>query len=202
LPGLHGDGKRFSAPDRGMGGRIMASASYQCPAGTIEMVASGGKLMAVRLGRRAKGENAPAAGTRVPAGMRVFIRYLDAYFERRAEGFDLSMVNLRGATDFQRRVYGALARVGFGRIISYGELAGLAGFEGGARAVGRCMGVNPTPIFIPCHRVVRAEGRLGGFGAGLEWKRWLLRHEGWRVKGDRIVKHVQDFSTRSLQRFT
>lgn len=67
--------------------------------------------------------------------------------------------------------------VPFGRTITYGELAARAGYPGQAQAVGTIMGTNPVPVIVPCHRVVAAGG-LGGFGAGLETKRWLLAHEG------------------------
>jgi methylated-DNA-[protein]-cysteine S-methyltransferase len=73
--------------------------------------------------------------------------------------------------------------VGYGETVSYGELAARSGaFHGerggiGARRVGSIMGSNPLPVVVPCHRVVAADG-LGGFGGGLEVKRWLLALEG------------------------
>ncbi len=85
----------------------------------------------------------------------------------------------RGAcTDFQWRVLTVLAReVPHGAVVSYGELARLAGRPGAARAVGTTMARNPLPIFLPCHRVVAGHG-IGGFGGGLDCKRFLLAHEG------------------------
>ncbi|NIO12689.1 MAG: methylated-DNA--[protein]-cysteine S-methyltransferase, partial [Xanthomonadales bacterium] len=84
-------------------------------------------------------------------------------------------------SDFQRRVYLRLMEVPRGEVVSYSELAELAGVPGAARAVGQALGRNPVPIFVPCHRVVRKDGRAGGFGAGMEWKRCLLAREGWTV---------------------
>ena len=101
---------------------------------------------------------------------------LSRYFAGEAVRFTVGL-DLSGATAFQRRVWRALGRVAFGATISYGELARRAGCPGGARAVGQAVGSNPIPIIIPCHRVIRSDGALGGFSAGLGIKRWLLDHE-------------------------
>ncbi len=85
--------------------------------------------------------------------------------------------------EFSRRVLNRCARIGFGEIMSYGELARAVGKPGAARAVGQIMANNQLPLFFPCHRVVAADGRLGGFNGGLEIKRRLLEFEGWRVVG-------------------
>jgi O-6-methylguanine DNA methyltransferase len=62
----------------------------------------------------------------------------------------------------------------FGKTKTYGEIAELIGCHNGARAVGAACGANPIPIIIPCHRVITKNGKLGGFSAGLKWKRMLL----------------------------
>lgn len=67
-----------------------------------------------------------------------------------------------------------VAEIPGGMARSYGEVAGLAGFPGGARFAGNTLAKNPFPVFIPCHRVIRADGSLGGFGAGSELKRKML----------------------------
>lgn len=88
---------------------------------------------------------------------------------------DLSAVD----NEFQRTVLTTLRkRVGPGRTISYGELAELVGHPGAARAVGTVMAQNPVPLVVPCHRVLAAGGKLGGYGGGLEMKRGLLQLEG------------------------
>lgn len=79
---------------------------------------------------------------------------------------------------FARRVLGELARVPYGRTVSYGELAARAGSPRAARAVGRVMHDNCLPIVLGCHRVIAADGGLGGYGGGLEIKRWLFTREG------------------------
>jgi methylated-DNA-[protein]-cysteine S-methyltransferase len=77
-------------------------------------------------------------------------------------------------TGFPRRVLGELAKVRFGHTLSYGELARRAGSPGAARAVGGVMAKNPIPLVVPCHRVLAAGGKIGGFTGGLGLKRALL----------------------------
>ncbi|MCA1595685.1 MAG: MGMT family protein [Chloroflexi bacterium] len=81
-------------------------------------------------------------------------------------------------TPFTREVLDETARVPWGEVCSYQELAARVGRPMGARAAGQALGRNPVPIAIPCHRVVSASGGLGGFGGGLCWKRKLLKLEG------------------------
>lgn len=84
-------------------------------------------------------------------------------------------------TDFQRSVWAALRRIPQGRTLSYSEVAAQIGRPGAARAVGGACGANPLPVLVPCHRVLAANRRLGGFSGGLDWKRRLLACEGVRV---------------------
>lgn len=99
--------------------------------------------------------------------------------ERREFGSPLDLCLVRG--NFGRVVLARLAEVPFGALVTYGELARAAGRPGAARAVGGAVGRNPLPIVIPCHRVIAADGRLGGFSAGLPNKRALLALEGHTV---------------------
>ncbi|MCP4199983.1 MAG: methylated-DNA--[protein]-cysteine S-methyltransferase [Proteobacteria bacterium] len=87
-------------------------------------------------------------------------------------------VDLSFYTPFKRDIYSALMSVPFGETITYGELAVLAGHPGKARAVGRAMGDNLAPIYIPCHRVVPASGGFGGWSGPRGWKTALLKLEG------------------------
>lgn len=103
-------------------------------------------------------------------------RELRAYFAGELKRF--SVVVAPEGTEFQRRVWTLLQTIGFGATRSYIDLARLLDLPGGSRAVGGANGANPIPIIIPCHRVVAADGSLGGFSAGLDRKRWLLTHEG------------------------
>lgn len=101
---------------------------------------------------------------------------LNAYFVGDLKRFDLPL-HLEG-TDFQRRVWLALADIPFGETRSYGWQAQVVGSPKSARAVGAANGANPLPIVLPCHRVIGTNGALTGFGGGIEVKRWLLAHEG------------------------
>lgn len=88
-----------------------------------------------------------------------------------------SRLDTRG-TPFQKKVWRALMDIPYGNVRSYKWLAGVSGNPGAARAVGGALHGNRIPIVIPCHRVIESSGGLGGFGAGLEIKRTLLRVEG------------------------
>ena len=91
----------------------------------------------------------------------------------RLENLDFGIVK-----GFARRVLLADGKIPRGRVMTYGGLAASVGVSGGARAVGNVMAGNPFPLVIPCHRVVRSGGSLGGFGGGLSMKRALLAMEG------------------------
>ena len=100
------------------------------------------------------------------------IQQLNEYFARDRTSFDLNL-HLKG-TDFQKQVWDELEKIPYGKMISYGELAKRLNNPGGMRAVGAANGQNPIPIIIPCHRVIAADGSLGGYTGGLDVKRKLL----------------------------
>jgi len=122
-------------------------------------------------------EHAPTPLTAdVPAALRLAAEELGAYFAGELRAFSVPL-RLAG-TDFQRRVWEALRAIPFGQVRTYAEVAAAVGNPRGARAVGMANARNPVAVIVPCHRVVAAGGRLGGYSAGLWRKRWLLRHEG------------------------
>ena len=104
-------------------------------------------------------------------------RELDEYFEGERTDFDLPIdwVLTKG---FTTRVLRATAKVGFGHTTTYAEVATRAGSPRAMRAAGNSLGSNPMPIVVPCHRVLRTGGALGGYTGGLERKEFLLRLEG------------------------
>jgi methylated-DNA-[protein]-cysteine S-methyltransferase len=104
-------------------------------------------------------------------------RQLDEYFDGKRRLFDLP-VDVARLANFNRQVLRELARVPYGEVVTYGELAARAARPRAARAVGTVMNRNPLPIVLPCHRVVGANGKLVGYGGGLERKEALLRLEG------------------------
>jgi methylated-DNA-[protein]-cysteine S-methyltransferase len=104
-------------------------------------------------------------------------RELDLYFGGKLTEFDLPL-DWQLSKDFRRRVLRAIARIPFGQTRSYTEMAKRAGNERAVRAAGSACGSNPIPLVVPCHRVLRSGGALGGYGGGLPMKEGLLRLEG------------------------
>jgi len=96
---------------------------------------------------------------------------------------ELPPFDLAAGTDFQRSVWRELLKIRSGSTRSYGELAARLRKPGAARAVGAACGANPVPVLVPCHRVLAANGRLGGFSGGLDWKKRLLSAEGVVPRG-------------------
>jgi methylated-DNA-[protein]-cysteine S-methyltransferase len=107
---------------------------------------------------------------------REIIGQLQAYFAGERDPIR-AVVRPFATSRFIRDIHRLMTRIPFGETVSYGELALLAGYPNAFRAAGSACGKNHTLIVIPCHRVVAAHG-IGGFGAGLDLKRQLLRHEG------------------------
>jgi len=109
-------------------------------------------------------------------------RELDDYFAGRRRTFDIPLdwTLVRG---FARGVLRATADVPFGAVTTYGQVAAQAGSPRGARAAGNALGSNPIPIIVPCHRVLHADGGLGGYTGGLDRKRFLLTLEGSLANG-------------------
>ena len=105
-------------------------------------------------------------------------RSLMAYFQAKSMVFD-GDVDISWASPFARKVYQRCSRIPSGRTVSYAQLAEKAGSPQAARAVGSIMANNPTPLIIPCHRVLRSDGKLGGFSApgGQNLKKRLITHE-------------------------
>jgi methylated-DNA-[protein]-cysteine S-methyltransferase len=108
-----------------------------------------------------------------PAKLDDAARQFDDYFTRKRHGFDLA-VDLQLASGFRRTVLERLPDVGYGRTVSYGELAAEVGHPRAARAVGTACATNPVPLVIPCHRVVLGDGSAGSYVGGPEVKRVLL----------------------------
>jgi O-6-methylguanine DNA methyltransferase len=91
---------------------------------------------------------------------------------------ELPPLDLSRGTKFQQSVWAGMCKIKFGRTQSYGELAAAIGNPKAVRAVGGACGANPIPVLVPCHRVLAANQKIGGFSSGLEWKQRLLAREG------------------------
>lgn len=143
------------------------------PLGMIELREKNGFLVGLNFRNRRPGKEG-----RVGSLLSACACQLEEYFAGRRTVFEVPLA-LEG-TAFQLEVWGALRGIPFGRTVSYGEIARMVGRPAAARAVGAADGANPVSIIIPCHRVIGADGRLTGYGGGLNRKEWLLRHErGW-----------------------
>ena len=117
---------------------------------------------------------------RVPRRLDEVRRQLDDYLAGRRTGFDLP-VDLALAGEFGRAVLQATAAVPYGRTASYRDIATRAGRPAAVRAVGNALGANPVCVVVPCHRVLKTGGGLGGYAGGVEVKARLLRLEGGSV---------------------
>jgi methylated-DNA-[protein]-cysteine S-methyltransferase len=123
---------------------------------------------------------AAAVGPRIveaPARLDPVRRQLEEYFAGERHDFDLDL-DWRLSHGFTRKVLTACATIPFGETRSYAEMASAAGSPRAFRAAGSALGANPIPVIVPCHRVLRSGGALGGYGGGLQAKRKLLELEG------------------------
>ncbi|GMB08767.1 methylated-DNA-[protein]-cysteine S-methyltransferase [Thermolongibacillus altinsuensis] len=111
----------------------------------------------------------------IPSCIKQCVMELDEYFQKKRATFSVPL-HLNG-TEFQKRVWKKLLEIPYGEVISYGEIAKSINHPKAVRAVGNAVGQNPISIIVPCHRVVRAGGKLGGYAWGTQRKEWLLRHE-------------------------
>ncbi|HVX17009.1 MAG TPA: methylated-DNA--[protein]-cysteine S-methyltransferase [Acidimicrobiales bacterium] len=155
---------------------------HDTPIGPLTLAATSVGLVQIHFGTGAEGleELAARVSPRVledPARLDDVRRQLDEYFDGARRDFDLPL-DRQLSHGFRLDVLRELTLVPFGVVLSYRDLATRVGHPGASRAVGTAMATNPIPIVQPCHRVLRTGGALGGYGGGLDAKRWLLRHEG------------------------
>jgi methylated-DNA-[protein]-cysteine S-methyltransferase len=143
------------------------------PVGTLTLAAGPRGLCALAFADRMPKLAAPA---REGKPSREIAGALQAYFAGDLRAIDALEVDPQG-TGFQQRVWAALRTIPAGTTWSYAELARVVGQPTATRAVGAANGSNPIALVVPCHRVIASDGTLGGYGGGLEMKRWLLRHE-------------------------
>ena len=152
------------------------------PVGPLTLAATPAGLVRIAFGHEdaVLGELADRVSPRVleaPARLDGVRRQLDEYFDGHRQQFEIDL-DWSLSQGFRRTVLHKLAEVPFGHTLSYKELAELAGNPKASRATGTAMATNPIPLVVPCHRVLRSGGKLGGYGGGLDAKVWLLRLEG------------------------
>jgi methylated-DNA-[protein]-cysteine S-methyltransferase len=162
----------------------VAFTAMDSPVGPIMVAATQRGLVRISFGRSSDRDNfvaqLAALSPRVLEAPRYFDairRELDEYFEGRRTRFDLPLDwSLTGG--FGRRVLRQTARIPYGSVSTYREIAAAAGNPRASRAAGNALGANPIPIVVPCHRVLRTGGAIGGYGGGPEVKEFLLKLEG------------------------
>lgn len=152
-----------------------ASISFDSPIGSITVEATQEKITGLRIG-----QPSPDFGT--SKVLREAKKQLMAYFAGKLTKFDLP-VELHG-TEFQKSVWKHIAKIGFGKTLSYADIAAKLGKPLASRAVGGAVGSNPVPLIVGCHRVLGAFGRITGYsgGDGLPTKRLLLELESIPIK--------------------
>jgi methylated-DNA-[protein]-cysteine S-methyltransferase len=146
---------------------------YGSPIGPLTLVLSDGALRELTL---ASTGAAPRGTVDLDPADAAAVDALDHYFAGDVCAVDAIAVDAAGSA-FQQRVWDALRQIPAGETCSYAALAHVVGTPNAPRAVGRANATNPVAIVVPCHRVIRADGSLGGYGGGLDRKRWLLQHE-------------------------
>lgn len=111
----------------------------------------------------------------VPGCLEEACKQIREYFEGKRKIFELKLAPK--GTEFQRKVWGKLLEVPYGKTVTYTDIARAVDNPKGVRAVGSANGSNPISIIIPCHRIIGSNGSLTGYGGGLWRKKWLLEHE-------------------------
>ena len=139
------------------------------PIGKITISERGGRIVSIKAG-----ESHYCSRNKI---LDEAFEQLNEYLKGERKTFDLDLEP--EGTDFQKDVWNALLDVPYGKTISYSELAKASGHPRAVRAVGGAMHSNPTPIVIPCHRVIRSDGSIGGYALGPDLKTRLLKLEGF-----------------------
>lgn len=162
----------------------VAYSTYESPLGPLTLAVTPRGLVRVSYAHEAVVEQLDEIAARIsprilhaPARTDGVRRQLDAYFGGTRQDFDVP-IDWRLVRGFAGDVLRATARIPFGAVSSYREVATEAGSPNAYRAAGNALGSNPVPIVVPCHRVLHAGGGLGGYTGGLDRKRFLLRLEG------------------------
>lgn len=156
---------------------MIERAWYRAPGGWGSVRYEGSTVLAMDLPRS---RSAPPRSAPPPAAIAKLLGDLTAYFEARRTSIELPdglVFDWESVGAFRRKVYREVSRIPPGRTMSYGEVARRVGHPGAARAVGTAMATNPFAPIVPCHRVVRSDGSLGGYGGGLGLKERMLANE-------------------------
>jgi methylated-DNA-[protein]-cysteine S-methyltransferase len=174
---------RLAADAQSRGLLDVAYRTVDSPVGTLLLAATGAGLIRVAYESQDHDGVLAALAARVsprilyaPARLDAAAREIDEYFAGTRREFDLPL-DLSLSAGFRLAVLRGLRSIGYGRTASYGTVATAAGSPRAVRAVGTACATNPLPVVVPCHRVVRADGSLGGYLGGQQAKRFLLNLE-------------------------
>lgn len=165
-----------------LSGTVLEYTAFKTKAGWLGALASGKGLMALILPQPSKERALKRLKLKTARAVdsndcfEELAKQLNCYFNGQAITFNQKL-DITQATDFQRRVWQAGRLIPYGETRSYLWLAKKIGYPRAARAVGQALARNPLPIIIPCHRVIKEDGSLGGFSGGLKTKRLLLSLE-------------------------
>lgn len=155
---------------------MLTTLSLPSPFGPLRLVGTDTGLTRLLFPGQAQPEGATETGSPL---LRQAALELEEYFDRRRTYFTVPLCPK--GTPFQQAVWSALRDIPYGQTASYRDIAVKIGRPSAARAVGQANGANLLPIFVPCHRVIAADGSLGGYAFGLEVKRKLLQIEGTAI---------------------
>ena len=175
--------RRLTAAAQADGILDVAYRTVDTPVGTLLLAATNAGLVRVAYASedhdtvlQALADRISPRVLRAPARLDATARELDEYFAGHRRRFDLPL-DWQLARGFRRTVLTHLADIGYGRTASYAVVAQLAGSPKAVRAVGTACATNPLPVVVPCHRVVRSDGSMGGYLGGVDAKRTLLALE-------------------------
>jgi len=177
--------RRFAEAAAASGDAEIAYASLDTPFGMTKVAATASGIVSVGLPNHSLDDFVERLATVIsprvveaPSRLDEARRELDEYFRGARRNFDLDLDWTLVPGGFYRKVLDATAKLSYGQVMTYGEVARSAGNPRAHRAAGTALGSNPLPIVVPCHRIVRAGGVLGNYGGGPELKRHLLELEG------------------------
>ncbi len=153
-----------------------AKLTFSAPVGAVTLLANDNKVVYLTMGN----DITPDFGK--ASVLQDAKKQLTSYFKGKSKALDFA-TELKGTT-FQKAVWAEIAKIGFGEVTTYAEIAKNIGNPKAVRAVGGAVGSNPVPLIIGCHRVLGASGKITGYsgGDGLPTKRWLLALEGIETK--------------------
>lgn len=153
--------------------RCMQAITFKTPIKEISITATDKGLVSLSFGKAPKTKS---VDSKAQIHLDQAKKQIEEYFNGKRTTFDLKLAP--AGTEFQLKVWSSLSKIPFGKTLSYADIANMSGSPKAFRAVGSANGKNPLPIIVPCHRVINADGKLGGYSGGLDIKEKLLELEG------------------------